>query len=111
MAPMADKITYAVIQLGAKQYLVKVGDKVVAEKVEVKEGETLKVKEVLLGYDGEKTLIGEPYLDKASVDLVMEGTKKGEKIRIAKFKAKSRYRRVTGHRQLESHFTVKAINL
>jgi len=41
----------------------------------------------------------------------MEGTKKGEKIRVAKFKAKSRYRRVTGHRQLESHFTVKAINL
>ncbi|KKT40411.1 50S ribosomal protein L21 [Candidatus Collierbacteria bacterium RIFOXYB2_FULL_46_14] len=108
---MADKTTYAVIQLGAKQYLVKEGDKVVAEKIDIKEGETLQVKEVLLGYDGEKTTIGEPYLEKATVDLIMEGTKKGEKIRIAKFKAKSRYRRVTGHRQLESHFTVKAINL
>ena len=108
---MADKNIYAVIQLGSKQYLIKEGDKVVAEKIDIKEGETLQVKEVLLGYDGEKTTIGEPYLEKATVDLIMEGTKKGEKIRIAKFKAKSRYRRVTGHRQLESHFTVKAINL
>jgi large subunit ribosomal protein L21 len=108
---MANKITYAVILLGAKQYLVKVGDKVVAEKIDIKEGETLKVKEVLLGYDGEKTLIGAPYLDKVTVDLLMEGDKKGEKIRVAKFKAKSRYRKVTGHRQTESHFIVKAINL
>ena len=41
---MADKTTYAVIQLGAKQYLVKEGDKVVAEKIDIKEGETLQVK-------------------------------------------------------------------
>lgn len=108
---MADKITYAVIQLGAKQYLVKEGDKVVAEKIDIKEGETLKVKEVLLGYDGEKTRIGEPFLEKATVELVYDGNKRGEKIRIAKFKAKSRYRKVMGHRQTESHFTVKAINL
>ncbi len=108
---MADKITYAVIQLGAKQYLVKEGDKVVAEKIDVKDGETLKVKEVLLSFDGEKTQIGEPFLEKAVVELVSEGIIKGEKLRIAKFKNKSRYRRVTGHRQLESHFTVKAITL
>lgn len=108
---MADKITYAVIQLGSKQYLVKEGDKIVAEKIDLKEGESLKVKEVLLGYDGEKTQIGEPFLEKATVELVNEGVKRGEKVRVAKFKAKSRYRRVTGHRQLGSHFTVKAINL
>lgn len=108
---MADKITYVVIQLGAKQYLVKEGDKIVAEKIELKDGETLTVKEVLLGYDGVKTVIGQPFVENAQVELVNEGVKKGEKILVAKFKAKSRYRKVMGHRQLGSHFTVKAIKL
>lgn len=108
---MADKTTYAVIQLGSKQFLVKEGDKIVAEKMDLKDGETIKVKEVLLGYDGAKTQVGTPFLEKATVELVMDGIKRGEKVRVAKFKAKSRYRRVMGHRQLGSHFTVKAINL
>lgn len=108
---MADKILSVVIQLGAKQYLIKEGDKVVAEKIELKEGETLTIKEILLAYDGKKTIIGQPYLKDASVELVNEGVKKGEKILVAKFKAKSRYRKVMGHRQFESHFTVKSIKI
>lgn len=108
---MADKNIYVVIQLGSKQFLVKEGDKIVAEKVEIKDGETLSVKEVLLSYDGSKTTIGDPYIAGASVELTADGVEKGEKVRVAKFKAKSRFRRVTGHRQLESHFTVKAIKI
>lgn len=108
---MADKTLYVVIQLGAKQYLIKEGDKIVAEKIELKDGEALTVKEVLLSYDGKKTTIGQPFVENASVELVMDGIKKGEKVLVAKFKAKSRYRKVMGHRQLGSHFTVKAINI
>lgn len=107
---MADKIIHAVIQVGAKQFLVKQGDKVVAEKIAVPESGELKISEVLLVHDGEATQIGTPFLEKASVDLVHNGDKRGVKIRVAKFKAKSRYRRVQGHRQSESHFTVKSIN-
>ncbi|KKT35639.1 MAG: 50S ribosomal protein L21 [Candidatus Collierbacteria bacterium GW2011_GWC1_45_47] len=108
---MTNKQLHAVIQLGSKQYLVKVGDKIVSEKIELKEGEKLNVKDVLLTHDGEKTQVGAPFVEGASVDLDFEGTDKGVKIRVAKFKAKSRYRRVMGHRQFESHFTVKAINI
>jgi large subunit ribosomal protein L21 len=108
---MADKIIYAVIQVGAKQYLVKEGDKLVAEKILVPEDKNLKITEVLLTSDGSDTKIGTPFLDKVSVDLSYEGDKRGLKIRVAKFKAKSRYRRVQGHRQTESHFVVKSINI
>ena len=108
---MADKNIYVVIQLGAKQFLIKEGDKIVAEKIEIKDGDSLNVKEVLLSYDGANTKIGDPYLEGATVELISDGIEKGEKIRVAKFKAKSRYRRVMGHRQLESHFTVKAIKI
>ena len=108
---MQDKTLHAVIQMGSKQYLVQVGDKITTEKLELKEGETLSVKEVLLTHNGDKTQIGEPFVSGASVELVFDGTDKGDKIRVAKFKAKSRYRRVLGHRQSESHFTVKSINI
>ncbi len=108
---MADKVLHAVIQLGGKQYLVKEGDKLVAEKTLVPEGGKLKVAEVLLTHNGTDTQIGTPFLEKASVELEHNGDKRGLKIRVAKFKAKSRYRRVQGHRQTESHFTVKSISL
>ena len=108
---MEDKNIYAVIELGGKQYLVKQGDKITAEKIDTKVGDTLNVKEVLLVHDGKDTKIGQPYLEKVSVDLVLESAGRGEKIRVAKFKAKSRYRKVMGHRQAESYLTVKAINL
>jgi len=108
---MEDKNIYAVIEIGAKQFLVKQGDKVTADKVSVKPGEILKVNEVLLVHDGKQTLIGQPYLEKVSVELTLDSVGKGEKIRVAKFKAKSRSRKVIGHRQNESYLTVKAINL
>ena len=108
---MEDKNIYAVIELGEKQFLVKQGDKITAEKITTKVGETLKVSEVLLVHDGKKTQIGQPYLKDITVDLVLDSVGRGEKIRVAKFKAKSRYRKVLGHRQTESYLTVKAINL
>ncbi len=108
---MEDKNIYAVIELGGKQYLVKQGDKITAEKIDTKVGDTLKVNEVLLVHDGKTTKIGQPYVEKVSVDLTLDSVGRGEKIRVAKFKAKSRYRKVLGHRQSESYLTVKAINL
>ena len=108
---MEDKNIYAVIEIGAKQFLVKKGDKITTDKVSVKPGETLKVSEVLLTHDGKETKVGQPYVEKASVELVLDSVGRGEKIRVAKFKAKSRYRKVLGHRQSESYLTVKAINL
>lgn len=108
---MEDKNIYAVIEVGGKQFLVKQGDKITTEKLEAKTGDTIKVKEVLLVHDGKETLIGQPYLDKVTVDLTLDSVGRGEKIRVAKFKAKSRYRKIQGHRQSENYLTVKAINL
>lgn len=108
---MADKISYAVIMLGAKQFLVKEGDKIVAEKTIVPENGVLEITDVLLTYDGQNTQVGSPLVDKAKVTLQHDGDKKGLKIRVSKFKAKSRYRRTQGHRQNHSYFTVKTIDL
>ncbi len=107
---MADKTFYAVIKLGSKQFLVTEGDKIVAEKTVVPEGGLLTISDVLLTFDGKDTQIGTPLVEKAHVVLEHTAEKRGLKIRVAKFKAKSRYRRVQGHRQQQSHFTVKSIS-
>lgn len=112
MATKKKEITsaIAVIALGGKQFVVKEGDKIISEKLDHKDGDTVKVDEVLLVNDGEQTVVGAPFVEGASVSLKLDRTVKGEKVEIRKFKAKSRYRRSTGHRQLNSHLTVTGIS-
>jgi len=100
---------FAVIQIGPRQYLVKQGDKLVIDKLDLQPGKTLTVKEVLLLTDGDKTTIGQPHVKDASVDLKLEKTDKGDKLRVARYRAKSRYRRVVGFRPMLSSLTVTAI--
>lgn len=101
----------AVIKLSGKQYLVKEGDKITAEKLTAKDGEKIKVDTVLLTSSDAQVKVGTPYVAGASVELTLDKTVKGEKVEIRKFRAKSRYRRSTGHRQIESHLTVTGIRL
>lgn len=99
----------AAIQIGPRQYIVKKDDHLIIDKINLKVGKTLTIKDVLLLTDGEMIQIGQPFLEGASVDLKLDDTKKGDKIRVARYKAKSRYRRVKGFRPTESHLTVTAI--
>ena len=103
--------TLAVIELSGKQYLVKEGDKITAEKLDAKDGEKVKVDAVLLVSTAADVKVGTPYVTGASVELSLDKTAKGDKVEIRKFRAKSRYRRSTGHRQIESHLTVTGIKI
>lgn len=101
----------AVISLNGKQYLVKNGQTLKVAKLPSKEGETINVKDVLLVINGESTLVGAPNVPNTSVDIKHDKFVKGDKVEIMKFRAKSRYRRHTGHRQDYSQITVSSINL
>jgi len=96
---------YAVIASGNSQYQVELGDVVELEKIAVT-GKTVTFEEVLLLVDGDKIEIGQPTLKGVTVEAqVLEESVKGKKIRIFRYKAKSRFRKTTGHRQ--SHTVVK----
>lgn len=103
--------TLAVIELSGKQYLVREGDQITAEKQTAKAGDKVKVETVLLISTDGQVKVGTPYVSGASVELTLDKTVKGEKVEVRKFRAKSRYRRSTGHRQIESHLTVSGIIL
>jgi large subunit ribosomal protein L21 len=99
---------YAIIQLQGKQYQVAVGDEFVIDRLE-SDDKKIDVTDVLLVVDGEKRQIGQPLVKGAKVSLELLADQKGEKIRVAKYKAKSRYRKVIGHRQLQTVVKVLSI--
>jgi large subunit ribosomal protein L21 len=91
----------AVIKTGGKQYLVSPDNVLKIEKLsgKPKEGEKVTFDEVLLLDDGKEIKIGTPYVEGAKVEAVHEGDGRHKKIKLIKYKPKTRYRKRQGHRQ------------
>ncbi|MFA5129637.1 MAG: 50S ribosomal protein L21 [Patescibacteria group bacterium] len=91
---------FAVIKTGGKQYIVREGQEIKIEKLPGEAGEAVEFDVLLTAEeDGSKVDVGTPLLaKKAKASIVEHG--KGVKLDIVKYKAKSRYTRRTGHRQL-----------
>lgn len=100
---------YAIIQLLGKQHKVTVGETFVVDRLDQEVGKTFDVKDVLLVAEGDDVKIGTPTVDKAVVSLKVVEHGKGDKIRVATYKAKSKYRKVKGHRQHQS--TVEVVKI
>ena len=90
---------FAVIKTGGKQYVVKEGDVLSVEKLNIESGQTVLFDQVLLIEDGEQTLIGTPILEKAVVKANVVKNFKADKILVFKKKRRKQYRRTRGHRQ------------
>lgn len=100
---------YAIIQIAGKQYRVSEGEQLIVDHLDVEPGAKVTVSDVLLVKNGETVLVGQPLVEGATVTLTEANHFKGEKIRVATFKAKSRYRKVHGHRQHQTQVTVQKI--
>ena len=90
---------FAVIQTGGKQYVVKEGDQLSVEKLDVEVGQTVLFDRVLLIEEGEKTLIGTPILETAIVKAQVIENYKDDKVLVFKKIRRKQYRRTRGHRQ------------
>lgn len=101
----------AVVAIGGKQYNVTVGTKFRTEKIDVEEGKTFDINNVLLLSDeeGKDTKIGMPILKGETVQAKVLSHGKGDKIRVFKMKAKKRYQKVQGHRQQYTELEIVSI--
>ena len=102
---------YAIIQLNGKQYKVSPKEELVVDRVPFKEGEKVTHTDVLLVSSGDTITVGTPVVKNASVIFTVKNHQRGEKIRVAKYKSKSRYRRVLGHRQEQSVLNIEDIKV
>lgn len=100
-------MNYAIIQLAGQQHRVSEGESIVVDR---QAADDLTVTEVLLVRQDKDLKIGTPFVEKASVTLKKVSDQRGEKIRVFKYKAKSRYRRTQGHRQEQSVLRVEKIS-
>lgn len=90
---------YAVFSSGGKQYKVEEGSIVELEKLKVEAGKDVIFDTVLLQVEDGIVNVGQPTVFGASITAKVLDHIQGKKIRVAKFKAKARYRKVYGHRQ------------
>ena len=88
----------AVVKAGGKQYLVRENQELVVDKLDGNKDDKVSF-EALAVFDdaSEKIEVGEPAL-KTAVEAQIVEQVKGDKVRVAKFKAKVRYRKVNGFR-------------
>ncbi len=89
-------LTLAIIKTGGKQYLVKENDELYVDRIEGKDNDIIELP-TLAVFSDQSAEIGTPILDKKISAKIMSSAQ-GDKIRVARFKAKVRYRRVTGFR-------------
>ena len=91
-------MNFAVIKASGKQYKVTPGLVLEIDKIEGESGKSISFEDVLLAGDEKTTLVGTPNVKGASVTAKIVEQTLGDKVRIAKFKAKARFRRTTGFR-------------
>ena len=100
---------YAVISSGNKQYKVSEGDVIIVDRLTTKAGDAYEFPQVLLVVDGDTRKLGTPVLTDVIVAGKIVEDIRGPKIRVAKFKAKAKYRRVTGFRAAQTKIQIEKI--
>ena len=103
------EIMYAIIRAGGKQARVSEGDVLDIERI--KGGPEITFTPLLVVKDDGTVISDRDKLEKASVTAEVLSESRGQKVDVFKYKAKTGYRRRSGHRQTYSRIQVKKINV
>lgn len=99
----------AVIKTGGKQYLVKENETLIVDKLAQKKDEEVEFN-TLAVFDPEGEVeLGMPVLESKVKAKILEFVK-GDKVRVSRFKAKVRYRRVKGFRPQYTKIQILSIS-
>jgi large subunit ribosomal protein L21 len=100
---------YAIFRSGSKQYRAEVGKLIDVERLPLKANDTLELSEVLLVQHGDNVVIGQPFVKGASVKATVIIEYRANKILVFKYRQRTKYRRVRGHRQYYTRLRIDAI--
>jgi len=100
----------AVIKTGGKQYSVKKGDVIITEKLPNEKGKEVIFTEILMITEGEKTIVGTPYIENATVTAEIVEQDRAKKIIVFKKRRRQNSRRTIGHRQFQTKLKILDIS-
>jgi len=101
---------YAIVKIGGTQYKVAEGNEIEIDRIDSEKGKPVTFDQILLLVEEGKVKIGQPVVKGVQIKAKVLEQIKGEKIRVATFKAKSRYRRVKGFRSLLTKIKIEKIS-
>ncbi|HEX8923725.1 MAG TPA: 50S ribosomal protein L21 [Patescibacteria group bacterium] len=101
---------YAVIAISGSQFKVQENEILTVDNLNLKEGETGKVEDVLLSVNDDQVVVGTPNVPKASVEYKVVKNYQGDKLRIFKYRHKSRYQKTMGFRAQLTDIQITKIN-
>jgi large subunit ribosomal protein L21 len=100
---------YAIIRTGNRQYRAEVGATLDVERLPYDVDHQFDITDVLLVGDGEKTVIGQPLVEGATVKVTVVDQFRGPKIVGLKYRQRTKYRRRYGHRQYYTRLRIDDI--
>jgi len=100
---------YAILKISGTQVKVEEGKEIITNRIKANEGDVIELKDILFIKDGENSIFGKPYVDRAKVLAKVIKHFKGPKILVFKYKRKNNYRRKRGHRQYLTKLLVEKI--
>lgn len=101
---------YAIVETGGIQFKVEPGMKLNVPRIASEEGDSIKIKKVLLLGDGDDVEVGSPLVENASVEAEVLEHGRGKKIIVYKRKRRKGYERTQGHRQDYTRIEIKSID-
>lgn len=106
-----EKMKYAIVESGGKQYRAVEGDTIEVDRLSVEAGDKIKLDRVLMVVDGDDVSVGTPYIKGVQINTKVLGHFKGPKIIVFKYSPRKRIRVKRGHRQQYTRLLVDFIGM
>lgn len=102
---------YAIVETSGRQIWFQPDRYVDLDRLDAEVDTTVTLGNVLLVKDSSGTTLGRPYVEGASVEVVVMEHRRGSKITVYKMRPKKKTRRKSGHRQELTRVMVRSISV
>lgn len=100
---------YAIVRCGGKQYRVEAGKYLDVEKLNIEEGQSFEIEEVLFIRNGETISVGQPTVNGAKVKATVMKQWRDKKVIVYKYRQRTNYRKKMGHRHIYTRIMIDEI--
>lgn len=101
---------YAIVDCQGEQLTVRAGERVAVPHIKGEPGTKVTLDKVLY-IGGDQSVVGKPLVSGATVAGTIHEQARDAKVTIFKFRRRTKYRKLTGHRQLRTVLQIDSIHV